>query len=79
MKHLDEEVLALMDEAEVLADMEEADTYTQRIYQQLVRIDTHFNSVASAATGEWLTGVKKSFCKSAFLLVLPPFCNLKIS
>ena len=42
LKHLDEEVLALMDdEAEVLADIEEADTCTQRIYQQLVRIDTH--------------------------------------
>ena len=27
-----------------------------------------------------VTGVKKwPFCKSAFLLLLPPFCNLKIS
>ena len=51
LKHLDEEVLALIDdETEVVADIEEADTYTQRIYQQLVRIDTHFDSVASAAT-----------------------------
>ena len=73
-KHLDEEVLALMDdEAEVLADMEEADTYTQRIYQQLVRIDTHFDSVASTAFGGVATPPVESIQAKLPKLKLPVF------
>ena len=56
LRRLDEEILALIeDEADVLADIEEADALTHRKYEQLVRIDALFNVAPAVDTGAGTT------------------------
>ena len=76
LRRLDEEILALIeDETDVLANIEEADALTQRIYEQLVRIDACFNVAPAVETGAGTTAPVASSGMQAKLpkLSLPIF------
>uniref|UniRef100_A0A1X7V6K8 Uncharacterized protein n=1 Tax=Amphimedon queenslandica TaxID=400682 RepID=A0A1X7V6K8_AMPQE len=48
IKRLDEEIIALTQDEEVIAAIEEADDYDQSVYEQLVRLDSHLAPSGSA-------------------------------